>query len=186
MRQKQIICPWATEDWHESRKGTNASYLNKHISVQISYCNPTRIQIYEDDWPGPCGYVIYSPLATPEGVVWVTQVETWKSKWKHQSNTHNFTAVSNSPKLWRVVNHYQPNTARKLPYILFIFVDYFLADVDECAVNKGGCNQICHNTVGSYYCSCSNGYQLSSDNHTCNGENLTLLLTLFQIVNLTV
>ena len=43
-------------------------------------------------------------------------------------------------------------------------------DVDECSVNKGGCNQFCHNTFGSYYCSCKNGYKLSADNHTCNGK----------------
>ena len=33
------------------------------------------------------------------------------------------------------------------------------ADVDECQKNNGGCVHICKNTVGSFECSCENGYQ---------------------------
>ena len=43
-------------------------------------------------------------------------------------------------------------------------------DINECGSNSGGCNQVCVNSVGSYYCQCNNGYTLSSDNHTCFGE----------------
>lgn len=32
------------------------------------------------------------------------------------------------------------------------------ADFDECAVNNGGCSQICVNTEGGYMCECSPGY----------------------------
>ena len=45
-----------------------------------------------------------------------------------------------------------------------------LADINECATNNGGCEQICTNTVGSYYCSCMTGYLLRVDGRTCNGE----------------
>ena len=31
------------------------------------------------------------------------------------------------------------------------------------------CEQNCHNTVGSYTCSCNAGYTLNSDGHTCDG-----------------
>ncbi len=31
-------------------------------------------------------------------------------------------------------------------------------DVDECQHNNGGCDQICRNTIGSYYCLCRDGY----------------------------
>ncbi|XP_078574744.1 receptor-type tyrosine-protein phosphatase S-like [Branchiostoma floridae x Branchiostoma japonicum] len=44
-------------------------------------------------------------------------------------------------------------------------------DVDEC-VPKGGrgpCDQTCTNTVGSFSCSCNNGYTLHQDGLTCNG-----------------
>ncbi|XP_031551867.1 mucin-like protein isoform X2 [Actinia tenebrosa] len=41
-------------------------------------------------------------------------------------------------------------------------------DVNECAT-KNGCNQRCNNTIGGYYCSCLQGFELSSssDNKTC-------------------
>ena len=32
-------------------------------------------------------------------------------------------------------------------------------DIDECAINNGGCDQTCTNFKGSYLCSCENGYE---------------------------
>lgn len=43
-------------------------------------------------------------------------------------------------------------------------------DINECASNNGGCNQNCHNTPGSYYCSCNSGYNLASNGRACNGK----------------
>jgi len=40
-------------------------------------------------------------------------------------------------------------------------------DKDECASNNGGCNHICTNTIGDYYCKCQAGYMLQVDRHTC-------------------
>lgn len=31
-------------------------------------------------------------------------------------------------------------------------------DIDECAVNNGGCQHECQNTLGSYMCRCNDGY----------------------------
>lgn len=45
----------------------------------------------------------------------------------------------------------------------------FAADIDECKVQHGGCNQICLNKLGSYRCSCYSGYALK-DSRTCEGE----------------
>ncbi|SPP81274.1 dorsal-ventral patterning protein tolloid [Drosophila guanche] len=47
------------------------------------------------------------------------------------------------------------------------FVAKFVVDVDECAVNNGGCQHRCRNTYGSYQCSCRNGYTLSDNGHNC-------------------
>ena len=44
------------------------------------------------------------------------------------------------------------------------------SDINECLSNNGGCNHNCHNSDGSYTCSCNNGYQLNSDGHTCEGK----------------
>ncbi|XP_034484402.1 dorsal-ventral patterning protein tolloid [Drosophila innubila] len=47
------------------------------------------------------------------------------------------------------------------------FVAHFVLDVDECAVNNGGCQHRCRNTYGSYQCSCRNGYTLHKNGHNC-------------------
>ena len=38
-------------------------------------------------------------------------------------------------------------------------------DIDECSGNSG-CNQVCTNLIGSYYCSCNTGYVLYKQNGT--------------------
>lgn len=47
------------------------------------------------------------------------------------------------------------------------FAAIFSTDIDECAVNNGGCKHVCRNTIGSYVCSCHNGYQLHDNKHDC-------------------
>ncbi|XP_055611221.1 tolloid-like protein 1 [Uranotaenia lowii] len=47
------------------------------------------------------------------------------------------------------------------------FAAVYFTDVDECAVNNGGCQHECKNTVGSYACSCRNGYTLHENGHDC-------------------
>ena len=48
-------------------------------------------------------------------------------------------------------------------------------DINECLSNNGGCHQNCHDSDGSYTCSCNDGYQLNSDRHTCKGTPLNLV-----------
>ena len=52
----------------------------------------------------------------------------------------------------------------------FIFESY-VADIDECKVNKGGCQSICVNTPGSFKCDCEPGYRLTFDRTTCEGDH---------------
>ena len=49
-------------------------------------------------------------------------------------------------------------------------------DVNECLINNAGCKHNCKNTDGSYYCTCNSGFELSSDNHKCEG-NYNVLAT---------
>ena len=43
-------------------------------------------------------------------------------------------------------------------------------DIDECSDGLHTCDQLCNNTVGSYYCSCLAGYRLLSDDITCQSK----------------
>uniref|UniRef100_A0A8C5N4Q9 Growth arrest-specific protein 6 n=1 Tax=Gouania willdenowi TaxID=441366 RepID=A0A8C5N4Q9_GOUWI len=42
-------------------------------------------------------------------------------------------------------------------------------DVDECSKRNAGCDHKCNNTLGSYHCSCHQGYMLVG-RHMCNGN----------------
>lgn len=41
------------------------------------------------------------------------------------------------------------------------------ADVDECVERPDICSHHCNNTLGSFQCSCSHGYVLEPDGHSC-------------------
>lgn len=47
------------------------------------------------------------------------------------------------------------------------FALVFSTDVDECATNNGGCMHKCRNTIGSFECSCENGYVLHENGLDC-------------------
>ena len=46
-----------------------------------------------------------------------------------------------------------------------------------CSENATNCNQICTNTNNSFICSCFDGYELLSDNATCQGNIKTIRVT---------
>ena len=43
-------------------------------------------------------------------------------------------------------------------------------DIDECSEGIDRCDQNCHNSLGSYACSCDSGYRLDDHGMTCNGK----------------
>ena len=42
-----------------------------------------------------------------------------------------------------------------------------VTDLDECALDNGGCEDECRNTAGSYHCVCHDGFILDEDKHRC-------------------
>ena len=42
-------------------------------------------------------------------------------------------------------------------------------DIDECDISNGGCEHNCTNTIGSFVCSCNNGYNLTENGLDCTG-----------------
>ena len=44
----------------------------------------------------------------------------------------------------------------------------YCVDFNECSDSNGGCQQNCTNVIGSYYCSCYDGYSLDGNYHSCS------------------
>ena len=44
-----------------------------------------------------------------------------------------------------------------------------MSDINECAVDNAGCQEVCTNIPGSYMCSCNDGFQLDENKHNCSG-----------------
>ena len=69
----------------------------------------------------------------------------------------------------------QNNHYRKVGSIM-LFVDCFnhfitnVLDIDECEIGTDGCEQVCINIPGTFYCNCSEGYLLNDDGFSCEGE----------------
>ena len=49
------------------------------------------------------------------------------------------------------------------------FHKLFFSDIDECAVDNGGCDHTCINKPGSFECQCKDG-SLADDGKMCNGK----------------
>lgn len=58
----------------------------------------------------------------------------------------------------------------------FNTITLHLIDVDECVEGLDSCDiaAVCNNTVGSYQCTCLNGYR--GNGHTCDGRVDEILL----------
>ncbi len=50
-----------------------------------------------------------------------------------------------------------------------ILMTTIITDIDECILGIDTCHHICKNTVGSYICTCGQGYRMA-DNGTCIGN----------------
>ena len=75
----------------------------------------------------------------------------------------------NPPLCNGIVHHH----ANNIPIVYFAFL--YHQDVNECLHDNGRCFQHCHNTDGSHYCACKEGYILSTDQRSCVGMVLVQL-----------
>ena len=56
-------------------------------------------------------------------------------------------------------------------------------DIDECT-RRVRCQHDCRNTLGSYQCLCPDGYRLSANRRTCQGNLTQLHLISFSVTML--
>ena len=45
----------------------------------------------------------------------------------------------------------------------------FITDINECEDGIHPCSHHCYNTIGSYTCDCTTGFELDEDSQTCIG-----------------
>ena len=59
-------------------------------------------------------------------------------------------------------------------------------DIDECIPNcgLGPCQQNCTNTIGSYFCSCSSGYNFVANESVCIGKVPQIECRVFDTINI--
>ena len=50
-------------------------------------------------------------------------------------------------------------------------VEFHYLDIDECADETSGCEQLCNNNNGSYSCACQDNYTLALDIRSCLGNH---------------
>ncbi len=53
-----------------------------------------------------------------------------------------------------------------------------VSDDNECQLGTDLCGQVCHDTLGSYTCSCRSGYALNDDGLSCRGKRKRRLVSL--------
>lgn len=64
----------------------------------------------------------------------------------------------------------EPECLGKRSARLFPFLLVFIADIEGCHNNNGGCSHSCLVSEKGYQCECPRGLVLSEDNHTCQGS----------------
>lgn len=48
---------------------------------------------------------------------------------------------------------------------------FFIADLNECEDDKGGCEHNCVNSLGGYHCTCPDGKTLAVDGKSCDNTD---------------
>ena len=100
------------------------------------------------------------------------QMYAFKSVSILMDHTHVF--VETATELTRMGTAAQVNITRlsqQLPRLVNEFMNNTLPDIDECSEGIYNCEQNCHNSIGSYACSCNSGYRLDGNGVTCSGKS---------------
>ncbi|XP_078284467.1 tolloid-like protein 2 [Rhinoraja longicauda] len=141
----------------------------------------------------PFTHCVWRISATPGEkvslVVSAAQVE------RHDTCAYDYLEVrdgdsSDAPLIGRYCGYNKPSNIRSSSSTLWLrfmsdtsiskagFTADFFKEVDECVgAERGGCQQRCINTLGSYECGCEPGYELAADRRSCDAAACGGLLT---------
>lgn len=69
-----------------------------------------------------------------------------------------------------------------MKYVFLLLLFLVLIDIDECTAGSHNCHSsaTCNNTVGSFNCTCNNGY--SGDGTSCIGTEVPLTFNNQQVI----
>lgn len=73
-----------------------------------------------------------------------------------------------------MLTHNSSNYTKNIE-IFIVYLQISSADVDECLTQKANCDQnaVCTNTIGSFVCSCKDGFQ--GNGTFCTGNGYTII-----------
>ncbi|XP_047573691.1 tolloid-like protein 1 isoform X4 [Lutra lutra] len=130
--------------------------------------------------PGfPNGYPSYTHC------IWRISVTPGEKIERHDNCAYDYLEVrdgtsENSPLIGRFCGYDKPEDIKSTSNTLWMkfvsdgtvnkagFAANFFKEEDECAKpDRGGCEQRCLNTLGSYQCACEPGYELGPDKRSC-------------------
>ncbi|XP_055517540.1 LOW QUALITY PROTEIN: tolloid-like protein 2 [Leucoraja erinacea] len=138
---------------------------------------------YPDDyWPSKeCVWTIAVATACHVGLIFQAfEVE------RHDTCAYDYLEVRDgdghdAPLIGRYCGYNNPSNIRSSSNTLWLrfmsdtsigkagFTADFFKEVDECGdAERGGCQQRCINTLGSYECGCEPGYELAADGRSCD------------------
>ena len=84
------------------------------------------------------------------------------------NNVGSYSCSCNNGFNLNTDNHHNC-TGKVISCFNFLYIESIQLDINECSTNNGDCEQVCFNTIGSFYCACTSGYNLMSGKY-CSGK----------------
>lgn len=81
-----------------------------------------------------------------------------------------------------IIRHYHYELATSVDQTILVSVVYEynwvynFIDINECKMSNGGCEHVCTNNNGSFFCTCNAGFTLKNDTLSCAGNLTTSIL----------
>ena len=95
------------------------------------------------------------------------------------SLTHSFCPLNTPAQTWIVLNQNYSYCTVNTAHLFFSHTD-----IDECSTGICSTNGMCKNNIGSYICSCNDGYRINENITECLGVYIVLTVRQCSILSL--